>query len=536
VLIGCLVLLAAGPAAAQAATGTITGTVTALKGGAPLEGIEVTAYGEGGEELGSASTPADGEYTISVTATSVSAEYKVRFTDPSQTYLAQEGSTTLKEGETRTVNAKLRESGTISGRVTSSANGSGLGGVSVSVSNLETDEAFESTTTESNGDYAIANLPPGLYVIEFYPSSRSGYLSQTTNTTLGEGEDKNVSVALKEGGKISGRVTDAATHSGLAKIRVYAYSSSGEFGSGSVLTNANGEYTVTGLSSGSYKVAFYWEFSRDEEKACEHAPRCIPKYITQYFNNQPSAATANSVGASEGSVTSGINAAMVQSAPVNTALPVVSGTAALGSPLLCSNGSWTGESLALSVGWPLVTPFTYQWLRDGAAIPGATSATYIVQAADLGHGLVCEVTATIEAGKASAKSNPLAVAVPIPVIAIKGSVSKLVVSKNTTKVGIACANASCVGSAQVVERIVVKRRKGKKTITKKETIVLAQGAYSLAAGKAATITLKVTAAGKKKLARAKRHRVSAKLVVAVKGGKQLEKAVQLSLVAAKKKK
>jgi hypothetical protein len=38
-------------------------------------------------------------------------------------------------------------------------------------------------------------------------------------------------------------------------------------------------------------------------------------------------------------------------------------------------------------GWPLTSPFAYQWQREGAAIAGATSPAYLVQTADVGHSL-----------------------------------------------------------------------------------------------------------------------------------------------------
>jgi Carboxypeptidase regulatory-like domain len=515
VLVGCVALLAFGPLATAQAAGTasITGTVTAAKGGAALKGIEVTAIGPGGSTT---TTDASGKYTISLLE---KGEYTVRFSDPSLKYLAREEQTTIAvEGEAKTLNAKMKESGSITGRVTSAATGSGLGNVTVSVSGPSPSQ----TTTEANGDYTITDLSPGNYEVEF-SAFELRYVSQRTSRLLGEGAVE-VNAALTEGGKISGRVTDAVTHGGLAKISVSASSSSG-FGSAS--TNANGEYTVTGLPTGSYKVAFAWEFSESEVKEFEKAPRFVPKYITQYFSGQPSEATANPVGATEGTVTSGINAAMVPALPDNTALPVVSGTPAVGSPLSCSSGSWTGEpELKLSIGWPLTSPFGYQWLRDGVTIVGATSDTYVVQAADVGHGLVCEVTATNDAGHASAKSSSFAVVKPVPVVKILGS--KFGVTKGTTKVGIACASAPCVGAVKAVEMIVVKHRKGKKTITKKQTLVLAAGSYSLAAGNTGTITLRLTAAGTKQLAHASHHRVSPKLVVSVAGGKQLEETVQLS--------
>lgn len=85
---------------------------------------------------------------------------------------------------------------------------------------------------------------------------------------------------------------------------------------------------------------------------------------------------------------------------VNTSLPVASGTPAPGQTLSCSNGSWTG--------YPPPT-FTYQWLRDGTPIGGASTSAYVVQTADQGHGLACQVTASNSAGSESVTSNTLQV-------------------------------------------------------------------------------------------------------------------------------
>jgi hypothetical protein len=78
----------------------------------------------------------------------------------------------------------------------------------------------------------------------------------------------------------------------------------------------------------------------------------------------------------------------------------------VGQTLSCSTGSWTGTR-------PLT--FTYAWLREGHLIGGATGQTYIVNAADQGHDLLCQVTATNSLARASAISNVLKVAsVPPP--------------------------------------------------------------------------------------------------------------------------
>ncbi|TMK98113.1 MAG: hypothetical protein E6G34_10620 [Actinobacteria bacterium] len=83
-------------------------------------------------------------------------------------------------------------------------------------------------------------------------------------------------------------------------------------------------------------------------------------------------------------------------APVNETPPQVSGTPALGVQLSCSTGTWSAT--------PDPT-FTYQWRRDGAAIPGATAATYKVVEADQGHALTCVVTAVNGEGATEASSE-----------------------------------------------------------------------------------------------------------------------------------
>ena len=58
----------------------------------------------------------------------------------------------------------------------------------------------------------------------------------------------------------------------------------------------------------------------------------------------------------------------------------LSGVAAVGNTLTCLLApGYTG------------TP-TYQWTRDGVAIVGATTSTYVVQVGDLTHVLSCRVS------------------------------------------------------------------------------------------------------------------------------------------------
>jgi hypothetical protein len=96
-------------------------------------------------------------------------------------------------------------------------------------------------------------------------------------------------------------------------------------------------------------------------------------------------------------------------APGNSSAPAISGSAAVGSTLSTSDGSWSGSP----------TSFAYQW-RDcdatgGACtdIPGATANTYVVTASDVGHTIRVVVTATNGGGSTPATSDATAT-VPSP--------------------------------------------------------------------------------------------------------------------------
>ena len=87
-------------------------------------------------------------------------------------------------------------------------------------------------------------------------------------------------------------------------------------------------------------------------------------------------------------------------APVNTSPPVISGTGTVGQTLTSTVGNWTY----------VPTSYTYQWLRNGANIAGATASTYTLAAADSGESVSMELTAINAAGSTSIISNAIAVA------------------------------------------------------------------------------------------------------------------------------
>jgi hypothetical protein len=221
---------------------------------------------------------------------------------------------------------------------------------------------------------------------------------------------------------------------------------------------------------------------------------------------------------------------MVRVEPASKVAPVASGTPTVGQTLSCSSGSWTGIG---------TLTYAYKWLRNGAAIASASANTYTVQTADQGAGLACVVTATneIETGvtrSISATSNtlivplPLVTSPPAPHGRVTLSSTKLAVSGGIVRVPIACVEASCSGSIELTEQKLVKTHKGKKTITKKQTVILGKASYSLAAGHSATISARLTATGETALSKAKHHELTAKVSVSVAGGTTLSESVSLS--------
>ena len=91
-------------------------------------------------------------------------------------------------------------------------------------------------------------------------------------------------------------------------------------------------------------------------------------------------------------------------APVAKTVPSITGTPVVGSTLTATTGTWSVDGVS----------FSYQWLRDGAAIPGATKASYTVTTADAGKNLQVKVTAS-KAGLPDGSATSAAVKAQPPV-------------------------------------------------------------------------------------------------------------------------
>jgi hypothetical protein len=134
-----------------------------------------------------------------------------------------------------------------------------------------------------------------------------------------------------------------------------------------------------------------------------HQIRCV--VVAHNAGGDSTPATSNSL-----SVTATAPATV---APSNTTLPSIPSSVKAGDNVTCNPGAWSGS--------PTPT-LSFQWLRAGSSIAGATGQTYTPVAADVGTALSCQVTGANSAGSAQAHSNQAVVnqaaSAPLPRVCV----------------------------------------------------------------------------------------------------------------------
>ena len=245
-------------------------------------------------------------------------------------------------GGTQTgINAAMAAGGSISGKVTAAAGGANLAGICVNANPTGGGGGSGATTTAADGTYTITGLAAGSYDVQFsasgfcgggnyatewYNNQTSQFSANTVAVTAGS-TTGSINAAMAAGGSISGKVTAAAGGADLAGICVNANPTGGG-GSSGATTAADGTYTITGLAAGSYDVQF--------SNGCGDAGN----YATQWYNNQTSQFSANTVAVTAGSTTGSINAAMAAGGSISGKVTAAAGGANLAG--ICVNANPTG--------------------------------------------------------------------------------------------------------------------------------------------------------------------------------------------------
>ncbi|HTA35013.1 MAG TPA: hypothetical protein VK721_16440 [Solirubrobacteraceae bacterium] len=186
---------------------------------------------------------------------------------------------------------------------------------------------------------------------------------------------------------------------GLLPVNNVLPSIAGTLLEGKSLTAASGSWSGTAPISYSYQ----WQLCPLGE-ACRNiseATASVLSLLAPYVGDSVDVVVKASNVAGSTTATSPVSSPISGIAPLNTALPVISGLLEVGKALSVSNGSWSGTT-------PM--SFKYQWqlclLGTCTNIGGATGATLTLLGIDIGDTLDAIVTATNVSGSSSATSKP----------------------------------------------------------------------------------------------------------------------------------
>ena len=254
-------------------TSELTGVVTDAATGQGISSAHITVYDQSGGFAGSASTGLSGAYIVTglssgvYYATAYHHSYETQLYDgipcPSYCYPTTGTPIVLGAGSTAIADFALHPGSAIAGRVTSEDTGAGLSSIRVQV--------YDSHGSYRGGDYSdyfgnyeISDLGPGTYFA--HARSGSGHLGELfddipcpddcvptggTPIVVGVDETATVDFSLPLGGSVAGRVTAGLTGVPLSDGYVSVYDSAGDWVD-SESTNSMGEFTLGGLSGGSY--------------------------------------------------------------------------------------------------------------------------------------------------------------------------------------------------------------------------------------------------------------------------------------------
>ena len=167
---------------------------------------------------------------------------------------------------TTNINFTLDLGGQVTGHVTSEGTGLPLANVTVLLFNPVTQTSI-SATTDSTGEYVVRGLPDGVYYAR--TTNTLGYVNEAfdniacvfacSNTTLGQplavvaaGTLIDVDFELRAGGRVSGKVIDAATALPLSGVTVSIVEPTGATAA-TATSDLSGNYvTGAGILSGNY--------------------------------------------------------------------------------------------------------------------------------------------------------------------------------------------------------------------------------------------------------------------------------------------
>ncbi|MBI5871455.1 MAG: carboxypeptidase regulatory-like domain-containing protein, partial [Actinobacteria bacterium] len=249
------------------------------------------------------------------------------------------------------IDAQLESGGQITGRVTDQY-GQSATYIDVFVYN-EAGQQITNTTTNTNGEYQLGGMPAGSYKVYFSP--QSWRLNAVPEWYNDKPDSASADLVVVTGGqttagidaqlasnRISGRVTNEAGEpiEGIW-VKIKSSTNPNTNYSQRSQTNANGEYVITNLQPGDWKLVF----TDENPDLFQHVP-----YATEWYNDKTTWETADTISLILGQEVSNVDAQLSRS-------PVISGhvTDANGLPVssvqvqaYSMENSWTPVSSTMT--------------------------------------------------------------------------------------------------------------------------------------------------------------------------------------------
>jgi hypothetical protein len=376
----------------------------------------------------------------------------------------------------------------------------------------------------------------------------TGFLLAACTTSLAQ--------AAEGSGKIAGKVTSAATEAPIAGIEVCAFPKTSDEATGGggeseeegteeelaqcPTTAANGEYTISGLASGEYIVGFGSPFMSELN------------YVTQFYNGKSAYAEAQPVTVTAGGIVSGIDAKLAEGGRIVGRVTDVSTGAAIERATVCAfgsnpesggcgftnaNGEYTIAGLLAGeykVGFADPPQYAVQYYNGRAALSEASAVSVLLGSTVSG---IDAALAPKPPTPPSTTGVPTAPGAPTGPAQSTGPQPRVkVTSMGVLKPGrsrllhvkLTCNGAPCHGLLELTASVLARHREGARVVLGPETVILAKGSFSLAVGKSASIALRLTPAGRKRLAHTERHPLAAEWLLSLASGEASATRVRVS--------
>jgi hypothetical protein len=162
---------------------------------------------------------------------------------------------------------------------------------------------------------------------------------------------------------------------------------SGSLVAGSTLTSTTGTWTNSPTS-----YAYQWKSAGTNVGTNSNTYVTVSGDVTKTITCTVTASNAG--GAGTGSASAAVGPITAQPVPVNSVVPVVSGSLVAGSALSSTTGTWSNTP----------TSYAYQWKSAGTNV-GTNANSYTTVVGDVGKTITCTVTASNAGGAGTAAAS-----------------------------------------------------------------------------------------------------------------------------------